>query len=270
MYQNGGRVGQISWESPGFWSITCGGYEGAHVEGTRRRLTVSTALDDVLGSAHVQRAGRWRIVGSSLGGAEVDGLAIRKANTFRWNVWLDGRKVGYTIGPDGPAAAAALLFVCGDSGLPSINASPPAPTPPAPRCGGSANVYSHGKRVGRMVPNCDRTPVPVWSIYRGTIRLGRASATLPDDFWLVYEEGPQGDKQVGEVIRGESGRWNIYLLDGRQVGHVVRSRDRWDVYVGSGKVGYVAAPRGGSVSERAAFGGSAGVAAYLLLVQNRG
>lgn len=114
MYQNGHRVGSISPDvAPGSWGITCGGYEGARVEGTRSHLTVYTALDDVLGSAHVQIPGRrWRIVGYSLGNANVNALAIRKANTSRWNVWLNGRNVGYTIGPDGPAAAAAFLFVC--------------------------------------------------------------------------------------------------------------------------------------------------------------
>lgn len=116
MYENGGRVGHIWHASPGFWSITCGGYEGASVEGTASRLTVRTALDDVLGSAHFQRPGRWRIIGEALGGSDVNGLAIRKPNTSRWNVWLHRGPgytiVGYTIGPDGPAAAAAFLFVC--------------------------------------------------------------------------------------------------------------------------------------------------------------
>jgi hypothetical protein len=113
MYENGRRVGYVWPASPAFWGIEeCGGYTGGSVQATRRRLTVYTALADVLGSANFQRAGRWRIVGESFGGGEVDGLAIHKLNSVRWDVWNHGRKVGYTIGPNGPAAAAALLLLC--------------------------------------------------------------------------------------------------------------------------------------------------------------
>ena len=52
MYSKGVRIGYISLNSTNYWGVECGGYEGAHVEALRRRLTVSTALDD---------ASLWRI-----------------------------------------------------------------------------------------------------------------------------------------------------------------------------------------------------------------
>ena len=112
MYSNGVRIGSISLNSTNYWSVECGGYEGAHVEAARRRLTVSTALDDVLGYAHPQQAGRWRIVGESLGGRSLKGLAV-EAKPSRGTSGAGSQKVGYTVGPNGPAAAATLLFVCG-------------------------------------------------------------------------------------------------------------------------------------------------------------
>jgi hypothetical protein len=112
MYSKGVRIGHISLNSTNFWGVECGGYEGAHVEAARRRLTVFTALDDVLGYAYPERAGRWRIVGESLDGRSIKGLAVA-ANSTRWNIWRGTQKVGYTVGPNGPAAAAGFLFVCG-------------------------------------------------------------------------------------------------------------------------------------------------------------
>jgi len=41
------------------------------------------------------------------------GFAVRRTST-RWDiVGPKGRKVGYTVGPDGPELATALITVCG-------------------------------------------------------------------------------------------------------------------------------------------------------------
>ena len=39
------------------------------------------------------------------------GFAVRRTST-RWDIVRSGRKIGFTVGPDGPEGATALLTIC--------------------------------------------------------------------------------------------------------------------------------------------------------------
>jgi len=94
------------------WDVECGDSEFVtRGRSPRERTRINVhhwdgALD---GYSRLQTDGRW-VIYSSYTRKDL-GIAIRRSAT-RWDVLRGRRKVGHTIGPDGPPAATALLTVC--------------------------------------------------------------------------------------------------------------------------------------------------------------
>jgi hypothetical protein len=92
------------------WLISCD-YEGGYVTRGRlsRRMNVHFFDGMLAGYSHLETNGRWTIY--KLNPFKLAGVAARKSAT-RWDISRGRRKIGHTVGPDGPAAATALLTIC--------------------------------------------------------------------------------------------------------------------------------------------------------------
>ncbi len=106
--------------TPLTWQLdNCAGYEGGSVALGRRHRAITVHYNDgiVPGFALIQHDGSWAIYewpgGSFYPGntARLVGLAVRRGPT-RWDIVRRGRKIGHTVGPDGPEAATAALTIC--------------------------------------------------------------------------------------------------------------------------------------------------------------
>lgn len=95
----------------------CPNYSGGYVTGGRHSLAVHEMDNLTDGYAVLRPSGRWDIygVGPMVTERGHVGYAIRRSRE-RWDVLRFGPNgpylVGYTIGPDGPAAATLLLTTC--------------------------------------------------------------------------------------------------------------------------------------------------------------
>jgi hypothetical protein len=109
---NGGLGGSQGWD------INC----AANADGlfltrgrsglNRKRINVHMWDGAVTAYARAQTATRWAIyrwIYNTDDRHKILGFAVRRSAT-RWDVIRRQRKVGYTIGPDGPPAATALLM----------------------------------------------------------------------------------------------------------------------------------------------------------------
>jgi hypothetical protein len=104
-------IGELDPQPGGGWVIYCDAYDGAYITpGRSSKIDVYTALGSHWGYARRERDGRWAIY-VLLPQQRNLGTAIRRTSK-RWDVRRRRGYFGYTQGPDGPAAAAALLIVC--------------------------------------------------------------------------------------------------------------------------------------------------------------
>jgi hypothetical protein len=121
MYRDGKEVGllvpgQIGQYRAETWYVDCEGspfVTRGRSPRERRRINVHHWDGAVDGYSLLQRPGRW-VIYRSIYRPTVAGVAVRRSAT-RWVVlrrtgdgWV--YEFGYTIGPDGPPAAAALLI----------------------------------------------------------------------------------------------------------------------------------------------------------------
>jgi hypothetical protein len=120
MYQGTTKVGVITPAQIGqyraeTWDASCEGspfVTRGRSARERTRINVHHWDGAVDGYALLQTSGRWRIRWTFYGGRpKVAWFAVRRSTT-RWDILRGERKIGYTIGPDGPAAAAALVIGC--------------------------------------------------------------------------------------------------------------------------------------------------------------
>jgi hypothetical protein len=119
MYRGTERVGlitpgQIGQYRADTWEVSCEGsafVTRGRSARERKRINVHHWDGSVDGYALLQTSGRWRIRWRYESGPKVAWFAVRRSAT-RWDVLGGQRKIGYTIGPDGPPAAAALLIAC--------------------------------------------------------------------------------------------------------------------------------------------------------------
>jgi len=106
------QIGQYRAET---WDASCEGspfVTRGRSARERARINVHHWDGHVDGYALLETSGRWRIRPMFYGDRpKVAWLAVRRSAT-RWDVLRGGRKIGSTIGPDGPAAAAALVIGC--------------------------------------------------------------------------------------------------------------------------------------------------------------
>lgn len=109
------------------WTVDCAAAESEFLtrgRSPRERARINVHFWDgaVVGYSRLQTAGRWVIYRwRGRPPPTVAGFAVRRSST-RWDVFRaqrDGwdvlggqRRVGHTIGPDGPPAATAFLIVC--------------------------------------------------------------------------------------------------------------------------------------------------------------
>jgi hypothetical protein len=103
------QIGQHRAET---WNVDCEGspfVTRGRSARERRRINVHHWDGAVDGYALRQTSGRWRIY--YWYPPKVAWFAVRRSAT-RWDVLRGQRKIGYTIGPDGPAAASALVIAC--------------------------------------------------------------------------------------------------------------------------------------------------------------
>jgi hypothetical protein len=77
----------------------------------RTRINVHWWDGVVVGYSRLKTARQWVIFEISEGQPKVFGFAVQRSAT-RWDVLRGRRRVGHTIGPDGPEAATALLIGC--------------------------------------------------------------------------------------------------------------------------------------------------------------
>ena len=114
----GKPAGSIERDSGGFWNLRGAFYECSGPPGeaelyrdSANRGVIWLHLDGmtVAGSARRQSSAEWRIFGDPAIGATRIGVT-RRAAASRWDVYSNGRRIGNTKGPDGPAAALALIF----------------------------------------------------------------------------------------------------------------------------------------------------------------
>jgi hypothetical protein len=97
---------------------TCS-YQGGWVQLGRRHRAITTHFNDGVadGFALIQRDGSWAIYewagGPPVygGHAKLVGIAVKRG-LGRWDIVRSGRKIGHTVGPDGPEAATAALTIC--------------------------------------------------------------------------------------------------------------------------------------------------------------
>ena len=90
-------------------NIQCDAYSGATAYRQGRRLTIYSALNDLMLVGHRVNANRWAVQAYPQGTRGV----IVKRTAFRWQLWRGHRKLGYAVGPEAPEGAAALLSPCG-------------------------------------------------------------------------------------------------------------------------------------------------------------
>jgi hypothetical protein len=111
MYRGHTYVGDIEAQSARHWTIDCEAVTGDEVfMGARRRaLWVRHWNGSLDAYAVMQDSGRWAI--RYAGTRSEVAFALRRSST-RWDILQGRRTLGHTIGPDGPAAAAALLSAC--------------------------------------------------------------------------------------------------------------------------------------------------------------
>jgi len=121
MYRGTVKIGEITPGQTGqyvaeTWGVSCDGsafVTRGRSARERTRINVHHWDGVVDGYALLQTSGRWRIRWRFYGDRpKVAWFAVRRSAT-RWDVLRGERKIGYTIGPDGPAAAAALIIGCG-------------------------------------------------------------------------------------------------------------------------------------------------------------
>ena len=119
MYEGGKRIGWLNtgeFADPLALSVSCEGgtgYNGGSVVINPRRtwIYVNLVSDRHAGFARLVKPGRWAIYFVGKGRSYV-GFA-KQRTTLRWNVYdRRSRRVGYTLGPDGPQAAAVLMTLC--------------------------------------------------------------------------------------------------------------------------------------------------------------
>ncbi len=101
---------------PGSWSLDCAGYSGAEIRlGRRHRAITVHYIDGAVGGfALIQSDGRWAVYrrpDATSNTTKLVGFAVRRSPT-RWDIIRGPRKIGYTVGPDGPEAATPLLTIC--------------------------------------------------------------------------------------------------------------------------------------------------------------
>jgi hypothetical protein len=114
MYWGNHRIGTVDpgvFANPLILAISCPLYSGGGVEINRQRtwMVVFSAMNYNFGTARLLRAGKWSVYSAEH--RALVGYAERRT-PLRWDVVKGSRKVGHTVGPDGPQAAAALLLVC--------------------------------------------------------------------------------------------------------------------------------------------------------------
>jgi hypothetical protein len=108
---------EITELKPGDWEVVCAAYERADVRLGRRRkaITVHELDESTPGFAVIRSDGSWAIyrnLDPTVSRAHrLVGVAVRRSS-MRWDIMRAGRKIGYTIGPDGPEAATPLLTLC--------------------------------------------------------------------------------------------------------------------------------------------------------------
>jgi hypothetical protein len=114
MYRGQTNAGTIEPVGLRHWSVDCpNGNSGSEVfiGARRRRIYVRHWDGNLDGYADLQSSGRWTIYRASVDPGErwkPVGLALRRSAT-RWEILKGRRRVGHTIGPDGPEAAAAFF-----------------------------------------------------------------------------------------------------------------------------------------------------------------
>lgn len=114
MYWGNTRIGTVDpgeYSNPRDLAISCDAYSGGGVE-TNRQGTSLVAFSEMnynFGFGRLLRPGRWSF--RSAKGRLLVGYAQRRT-PLRWDVLKGTHRVGHTVGPDGPQAAAALLLVC--------------------------------------------------------------------------------------------------------------------------------------------------------------
>jgi hypothetical protein len=97
------------------WYTACGAdteVELTRGSSARHRTRINVHWWDgvVVGFSRLATATRWAIY-DNRGGTKVVGFAVMRT-VWRWDVYSGRRKVGHTVGPDGPVAPTALLINC--------------------------------------------------------------------------------------------------------------------------------------------------------------
>src|SRR5439155_18042241 len=114
-----GSAAEITALQSGRWEVDCasGAYEGGEVWLGRRHRAITVHQLDLIavGFALLRSDGSWAIyrwLEPTISKAtKLAGFTVRRSSS-RWDIMRGGRKIGYTIGPDGPEAATPLLTLC--------------------------------------------------------------------------------------------------------------------------------------------------------------
>jgi hypothetical protein len=109
----------VSPQRSGVWSLDCD-YVGGFVDASpRHRIIHAHFMDEHIGGLARIRSGNTWAVYELVNDLEpppfprkLVGFVVQRTPT-RWDIVRKGRKIGYTVGPDGPEVATALLTVCG-------------------------------------------------------------------------------------------------------------------------------------------------------------
>jgi hypothetical protein len=114
MYERGKQIGVVIPEGR-YLTVSCDLYENGNVETNAREtwIFVNSQSEHHWGFARLQRPGRWMIYRTEpTFRRQLVGFAKQRTNN-RWDVYdRRSRRVGYTLGSEGPQAAAALLTMC--------------------------------------------------------------------------------------------------------------------------------------------------------------
>ena len=100
--------GSTSWKLEGHFYACAGPPGEAALYGGKAVIHLDLEGRTVAGSARRASPTDWRIFGDPAIGGPRMGKAHRV--NARWNVYRWGTVIGYTRGPDGPAASLALMF----------------------------------------------------------------------------------------------------------------------------------------------------------------
>jgi hypothetical protein len=119
MYWGSKRIGTVNpgeFANPRFLAINCEAYSGGGVVINRQGTWVVafSAMNYNFGYARLLGPGKWPVYAAEVVGSSHSRLVgyAERRTLLQWDVIKGYRRVGHTVGPDGPQAVAALLLVC--------------------------------------------------------------------------------------------------------------------------------------------------------------